>query len=49
MNTREMVKDYLSQAKRCLTEAKVALKELDYAMTVRRSQECAIITRPFNM
>lgn len=37
MNTREMNKDYLSRAKRCLIEAEAALKELDYAMTVRRS------------
>lgn len=40
MNTREMGRDYLSRAKRCLTEAEVALNEHDYSMTVRRSQEC---------
>lgn len=40
MNTREMGRDYLGRAKRCLAEAEAALNDEDYSMTVRRSQEC---------
>lgn len=40
MNNLEMAKDYLSKARRRQREASVALREGDYSMCVRNSQEC---------
>jgi HEPN domain-containing protein len=40
MNSYEMAEDYLKRAGRCLNEAEGSLQDEDYAMTIRRSQEC---------
>jgi HEPN domain-containing protein len=40
MNSYEMAEDYLARSQRCLTEAQNALKDNDYPMAIRRSQEC---------
>ncbi len=40
MNSYDMAEDYLKRSERCLREAENALKEDDYPMAIRRSQEC---------
>jgi HEPN domain-containing protein len=40
MNSYEMAEDYLKRAGRCLAEAENALRDGDYPMAIRRSQEC---------
>lgn len=40
MNSYDMAEDYVKRAGRCLGEAENALREGDYPMAIRRSQEC---------